>query len=259
LIGFSASTIEGEDMTGTGIPIPYCGAAPAPAELLARWNLDPAVLAILAAGLCAVWLRRADAATRRRALAALVLLAFLFVSPFCALTSALFSARAVHHLAMTALAAPLLAALLPARRPASLGALTAWTLVHAGIFWFWHAPAAYAWALSGDSAYWLMQASLLLSAFLLWRAILHASVAGAIAALLATMVQMGLLGALLGFSGAALYAPHLVGPLAWGLSPLEDQQLAGLVMWVPGAGLYLGAALMLLARWFAVERRAAAA
>ena len=246
-------------MAGTASWIPYCGAAPVPVELLARWNLDPLVLAILLAGFCAVWLRPADAATGRRGLAALALLAFLFVSPFCALTSALFSARAVHHIALTALAAPLLAALLPARRPAALGELTTWTVVHAGVFWLWHAPAAYAWALSDDAAYWLMQASLLLTAMALWRAILHASVAGAIAALLATMVQMGLLGALLAFSGSAFYAPHLIGPFAWGLSPLADQQLAGLIMWVPGAGLYLGAALALLARWFADERKAAAA
>ncbi len=118
-------------------------------------------------------------------------------------------------------------------------------------------PQAYGWALSSDSAYWLMQTSLLLSAVGLWGAVSKASVTNALAALLGTMVQMGLLGALLTFAGAALYAPHFIAPVAWGLSPLEDQQLAGLIMWAPGAGIYLAAALALLARWFARERASA--
>jgi len=54
---------------------------------------------------------------------------------------------------------------------------------------------------------------------------------------------MGLLGALITFAGAPLYAPHAVSTLAWGLTPLEDQQLAGLIMWAPAAVFYLAAAL----------------
>lgn len=235
--------------------LPYCGAAPVPGELLARWNLDPPLLAALAlatfAGL------RFGQAERRRLLAALALLALLFVSPFCALTSALFSARAVHHLTLTAVLAPLLAAALPAWRVPGGAAL--WTGLHAVTFWLWHAPPAYEAALSNHALYWLMQASLLLTALALWRAVRAALPTGGIAALLATMVQMGLLGALLTFAGTPLYPPHYLGPLAWGLTPLEDQQLAGLIMWAPGAGLYLAAALALLARWFARERAAAAA
>jgi putative membrane protein len=86
---------------------PYCGAAPVPSELLARWNFDPPLLAIIA---LAAWLglRYADGAPGQRRLwiAATLLTMLLFASPFCALTSALFSARAVHHLALTALLAP---------------------------------------------------------------------------------------------------------------------------------------------------------
>src|SRR3546814_5156702 len=84
-------------------------------------------------------------------------------------------------------------------------------------------------------------------------ALLQSSAAKAAAALLAMMVQRGLLGALLTFSGSALYAPHLLTTQAWGMSSLQDQQLAGLIMWVPAAGLYLGAAMFLLARWFRQE------
>src|SRR3546814_16168347 len=91
-----------------------------------------------------------------------------------------------------------------------------------------------------------MQISLLLSACGLWVALLQSSAPKAAAALLAMMVQMGLLGALLTFSGSALYAPHLLTTQAWGMSPLQDQQLAGLIMWVPAAGRYLGAAIFLI-------------
>ncbi len=237
--------------------MPYCGPAPLPGDLPGRWNLDPLLLLVLLAAGAAVWrFSRPDPARRRAGLAAMALLVVLFVSPFCALTSALFSARVVHHLLLTAAAAPLLALALPVRVP---GGLAAWTGIHAVAFWGWHAPPLYGWALSNDAAYWLMQASLLGSAFAFWSAVRRGSVTGGIAALLGTMVLMGLLGALITFAGTPLYAPHFATTFAWGLAPLEDQQLAGLIMWAPGAGFYLAAALSLLSRWFARERGAAAA
>jgi len=132
-------------------------------------------------------------------------------------------------------------------------ALAAATAVQALVFWVWHAPAAYSWALSHDGAYWLMQLSLLGSAMIFWAAVLRASAPAAVAALLATMVQMGLLGALITFAGQPLFAPHLTTTAAWGLTPLADQQLAGLIMWAPAAGVYLLSALVLLGRWLGAE------
>jgi putative membrane protein len=238
--------------------IPYCGAAPLPGDMLTRWNFDPLLILLLVLTTFA-WLRRAERsrAERRLFLGAVAFLAVLFISPFCALTSALFSARAVHHLVLTAMVAPILAAALPTRPvPGGVGL---WAGIHAATFWLWHAPPAYEAALSNHGLYWLMQSSLLLTALALWRAVRSAPLPAAIAGLLGTMVQMGLLGALLTFAGASLYAPHALGPLGWGLTPLEDQQLAGLLMWAPGAGLYLAAALLMASRWFAAERRATAA
>lgn len=232
---------------------PYCGAAPSPGELLARWNFDPLLLAgFAAAGGVYFYYLREPRARHPWFLAAAALLAVLFVSPFCALSSALFSARVVHHVLLTAVAAPLLVlAFSPRiRLPGGLGG---WTAGHALIFWLWHAPPVYAWALSSDAAYWLMQASLLLSAAGFWHGVRRAAPLAAVGALLATMVQMGLLGALITFSGAALYAPHFIGPQLWGFSPLEDQQLAGLIMWAPAAGLYLAAAVFVLGRWLRRE------
>ena len=104
-----------------------------------------------------------------------------------------------------------------------------------------------------------MQFSLIVSAAGFWAALKRSSAPAAVAALLATMVQMGLLGALITFSAAPLYAPHLLTTQAWGLSPLEDQQLAGLIMWAPASGVYLIAALALAARWLGRETRLSAA
>lgn len=231
--------------------IPYCGAAPAPAELLGRWNLDPLLLGAFALAILAFG-RRARTAPPREIhcfAAATGLLAILFISPFCALTSALFSARVVHHVLLGAAAAPLLVAALPRSAVPLRSGLAAATAVQAIVFWLWHAPPVYAWALSSDAAYWLMQTTLLLSACAFWAAIRHASPLAAAAALLATMVQMGLLGALITFAPAPLYLPHLASTLSWGLGPLDDQQLAGLIMWAPAAGIYLVAALILIGRW----------
>lgn len=72
------------------------------------------------------------------------------------------------------------------------------------------------------------------------------------------MVQMGLLGALLTFTPQPLYAWHLVTTEAWGLTPLEDQQLAGLVMWIAGGGFYLAAALRLANGWLLARQTATA-
>jgi putative membrane protein len=56
------------------------------------------------------------------------------------------------------------------------------------------------------------------------------------------MIQMGLLGALITLAPRALYAPHALTTWAWGLTPLQDQQLGGAIMWVPGGIVFLVAA-----------------
>lgn len=235
------------------IPVwtPYCGSAPVPAEIMARWNLDPVLLATLALVTLVYGRMARRLPLKKRACFgfAITILAMLFVSPLCALGSALFSVRVVHHVILGAMAAPLLVAALPADRLHMPGSVALWTAAQALIFWLWHAPAAYAWALSSDAAYWLMQISLLASAIGFWAALRRAPAPVAVAALLATTVQMGLLGALITFAAAPLYAPHFLATAAWGYSPLADQQRAGLIMWAPAAGFYLAAALLVAGRW----------
>mgnify|MGYP002779078660 CR=1 FL=1 len=239
--------------------LPYCGAAPVPADWLGRWNLDPLLLGGIAALSFMLW-RAAESGTQRRLSISAVLLALLlFVSPFCALSSALFSARVTHHVLLAAVLAPLLVYALPLSRTRWPGSLALWTGLQALTFWLWHAPTLYAEALSSDLVYWLMQLTITGTAIGFWAALRRSSGLSAIAALLVSTVQMGLLGALITFAGAPLYAPHFLTTEPWGLSALEDQQLAGLIMWAPSAALYLAAALFLAHRWFASEEREAAA
>ncbi|MBO9544621.1 MAG: cytochrome c oxidase assembly protein [Caulobacter sp.] len=221
---------------------PYCGAGPVPAELWARWNFEPVGLATLVA-LAVLLLKSSE--NRLLALAAMAVLVMIFVSPLCALSSALFAARTVHHVLLVAAAAPLIAWALP--HPARAPRLAAWTSAFVIAFWFWHAPAAYGSAMANDGVYALMQLSLLITATAAWRAVRISRPTGAVCALLATTVLMGLLGAILTFAPRALYAPHDLTTAAWGLTPLEDQQIAGLIMWIPAAGIYLASALSILA------------
>jgi putative membrane protein len=226
--------------------IPYCGAAPAPAELIGRWNFDPPLLLLASLVLVAAW-QRPQWRTPAN-FAALAIFLLLFVSPFCALGSALFTARVVHHLVLALVLGPLLALSLGRAAWLESWSLPLLTAVQAAVFWAWHAPALYALALSNDAAFWLMQVSITASATLWWARLRRSPAAAAVGALLATMVQMGLLGALITFAGSALYAPHRLTTQAWGFSPLEDQQIAGLVMWAPAAAAYLLVAVTILYR-----------
>ena len=235
--------------------LPYCGAAPGPAEWLTRWNLDPVLLAVIA--LCGgVTLARLDRwrgpdGQRRQAAAQAALLIFgvLYVSPFCALGSAFFTARVLHHMVLVLAVAPLLAFALEPWRRRLAGSPWLWTVGAAATFWFWHAPGPYSAALSSTLIFWVMQLSLLATATGFWAAVRRAEAGVAIGAVLATTVQMGLLGALITFSVRPLYPPHFASALGWGVAPLADQQLAGVVMWAPGSFAYLLAALLIGRRW----------
>lgn len=198
-----------------------------------RWNLDPVLL--LALGLLAFAIGR-----RRSGALAVGALVLIFVSPLCALSAALFSARVVHHVLLVAVAAPLVGLALRAARPARPMALP--FLVSSIVLWVWHVPPAYDLALSNVAAYWTMQVSLLATAAVFWHAALNARQAPGHALLfvLAAYTQMALLGALLTLAPAPLYAIHAVAPLAWGFTPLADQQLGGLIMWVPAGLPFVG-------------------
>ncbi len=233
----------------------YCGTAPAAGDWLTRWNGDPVLIALLAVG--AVLAVRLPDGRRAAGMTAVAVLAAAFVSPLCALSVALFSARAVHHLLLIGIAAPLLALAWPPRR--GIGVAVALPLSTA-ILWGWHLPALYDAALAHVGLYWIMQATLLGSAWAFWASVRRAGPMEAVAGIAGGAVQMGFLGALLTFAGRPLYASHLSTTFPFGIGPLGDQQLAGLFMWVPGMAPYAIAAVLVAARrWRGMAAAQAAA
>jgi len=118
----------------------------------------------------------------------------------------------------------------------------------------WHAPALYQATLTSGAVHTLQHVSFLGAALLFWWALLHGREGrigrpAAVIYLFTTAVHTSLLGALLTFSSRLWYPIYQATTGPWGLTPLEDQQLAGLIMWVPAGMAYLGAALALAATW----------
>jgi hypothetical protein len=136
--------------------------------------------------------------------------------------------------------------------------------LHVIALWAWHVPAAYGAALRGPWVHAAEHGSFLGTAMIFWWAVLHrrgslARMPGvAMLALFALSMATGALGALLTFSAAPWYASHMATASAWGFTPLEDQQVAGLVMWIPGSLVYLTAVTLVFVRWMrTAERRSA--
>ena len=213
------------------------------------------------------------------------LLAVALVSPLHALGGALFSAHMVQHELLIALAAPLLVAARPG--PALLWALpsggrrtlgaaartrplrAAWRalshpltafLLQAAALWTWHLPGPYQATLRSDVAHAAQHASFLVTALLFWWSVLHAAggrrgSGAAVASLFLTTIHTGALGALLALAEQPWYPSYGRSAWAWGLTPLEDQQLAGLVMWIPACLAYVVAALWIARHWLVEPRR----
>ena len=239
--------------------LPYCGSPPVPGELLTRFNLDPilivTLLVLAIAHVCAARGRRA----RLSAGCGWVIASAAFISPLCALSVSLFSARVGQHMILVLLAAPLIAYAWPPRGGRrSVAPLFLCAVVFFVALWFWHMPAPYDATFSSTAVYWSMHLTLFGSAILLWRELLHHPAdrtAEVLAVGALTSMQMGLLGAVLTFAGHPLFFWHLLSMTsAWGLTPLQDQQLGGVFMWVPGILLFLWAALRSLSRlWNVLE------
>lgn len=145
------------------------------------------------------------------------------------------AAHMAQHMLLIGVAAPLLAVSLPRLRLSPALAFGA----HGAAVWLAHAPALIAWMAASGTAHLLAHGALLGTALAFWSAIARRGGGEASLWVLATMIHTGVLGAFLTFAPRELYA---------GIA-LEDQQLAGLVMWVPAGLAYPLAALALVARW----------
>ena len=199
-------------------------------------------------------------------------------SPLDAISDQLFSAHMVQHELLMILAAPLLvlarptavlhSALSSAARRVVVGIaclpavrrawrtlarpVHAW-LVHGIVIWVWHAPVLFDAALEHDTVHAAQHLCFLGSAVVFWWSLVYgqhrASRGVSILYLFTTAVNTGVLGALLSVSRHPWYGAYGDRAVAWGLSPLSDQQLAGLIMWIPASIVYLVAALVLFAGW----------
>jgi cytochrome c oxidase assembly factor CtaG len=131
--------------------------------------------------------------------------------------------------------------------------LVAW-LVHAVALWTWHIPALFQATLYSDTVHTLQHLSFLLSALLFWWALIHGpqgamGYGAAVLYLFTTSLHSGALGALLTVAGSVWYPSYAPLTASWGLTPLEDQQLGGLIMWIPASLVYVIAGLALFAGW----------
>lgn len=129
----------------------------------------------------------------------------------------------------------------------------AW-LIHAVVLWSWHIPALFQATLHNEFIHASQHICFLASALLFWWAVLHGrrramGFGAAVLYMFTTALHSGLLGALLTFAGRLWYPMYSETTSAWGLTPLEDQQLGGLIMWIPAGVVYIVAGLTLFAGW----------
>jgi putative membrane protein len=126
------------------------------------------------------------------------------------------------------------------------------TVVQAVMLVAWHMPALFDRALGSEAWHIAQHLSFLASALLFWWAMTNGRGGHGVAAicLFATSLVGGLLGALMSFSASPWYGAYAaMGMTPLGLDPVEDQHLAGLLMWIPGGLVHAGAALFFLYKW----------
>ncbi|MEO7085119.1 MAG: cytochrome c oxidase assembly protein [Gemmatimonadaceae bacterium] len=219
--------------------------------------------------------------------AGLAVLAVALLSPLDRIAEDLFSAHMVQHLLLMLGAAPLCvlgAPLLPMlwafplsrRRAAAMwwrrssftrgvvhGATNPAVVFIAQMvaLWFWHFPRPYQAAIEHDWIHALEHISFLGTASLFWWVVFQpigrrrASEGATILMLGGTLLQSGALGAVLMFAKSPWYPILAAGASRWGTTLLEDQQLAGLLMWIPASAVYVAATAWVFVRWMRLDER----
>jgi putative membrane protein len=241
--------------------------------------LPPPGVAVPLAAAAAVYVRGLGRTRQRRPRAGAFIggwavLGLALATPLHGAGQSWLSAHMLQHMLLMSVAAPLLVWSrptgillrgLPARGRAELIRVMRWLrpavsrlsgigvacALQAVLLWLWHAPAFYTRTLTSGLVHDAQHITLLGAAVLFWASIEPAlrqrSLAGlAVLSLFVTTLHTSVLAALLTFSSVVWYAPY-----AWSPEALSDQQLAGLIMWVPGALPYVAAALLVL--WSALE------
>lgn len=201
------------------------------------------------------------------------------VSPLHPWGRVLFSAHMTQHELLMLIAAPLLVlgrpvlAFLSAFPRRVAGALSraanqpAWQAVwktitnlfvawaiHGVALWVWHIPSLFDATIDNELVHAFQHISFLGSALLFWWALLHGRKRAqgyglAVLYMFTTAMHSGLLGALLTFANSLWYSAYANTTQWWGLTPVEDQQLGGLIMWVPAGLVYVLSALIFFVGW----------
>lgn len=220
--------------------------------------------------------------------AGLIALVIALISPLDALGTALFSAHMVQHEVIMLIGAPLMVLGAPwiaflwaippewrtrlgvvgrmdaVRRTGSVLTypVTIW-VIYAATLWIWHIPVLYQATLRSTLIHAVQHLSFFAASFLFWWVLLHPSrsrrtaYGTGVVYVFTTGIHGSILSALLTFSRSAWYPVYEAPAAAWDLSVLEDQQLAGLLMWIPPSFIYLAAAVTVLGLWLReIERRA---
>ncbi|HEV2618938.1 MAG TPA: cytochrome c oxidase assembly protein, partial [Acidobacteriaceae bacterium] len=250
------------------------------------WSWEPAIvlpLVILVAVYTAGSFRRGSIHTLRWRHVSFYVgwltLALALMSPIHELGEQLFSAHMLQHEILILVSAPLISAshpgatLLWAFAPchrANLGGwvrtiehaapialltrpLSAW-LLEAAALWIWHIPALYQATLTSNWIHAAQHLSFFVTAVLFWSALYGVgrsamSYGAATFYVFGTAAHCSALGALLTFSTVLWYPAYRLTTQPWGLSPLQDQQLGGVIMWVPSGLVFVVIGLAVFAKW----------
>lgn len=259
-----------------------------PDTLWTAWNYDLLILLNLSLlgslylrGIRRLW-RKAGAGrgvAQPRAAAFLSSLGVLFValiSPLHALSEELVSAHMVQHMLLMVVAAPLFVlgspglvftwGLAPSWRPftarwrrwldadALRRPALPWML-YAATLWIWHLPVAYQAAVVDPFVHDAQHLSFFGAACFFWRPLLgplrrrRLHPLAAVVALFTTSLHAMLLGVFMALSPVIWYEAYASRTIIWELTPLEDQQLAGLIMWMPACLVYPAAAAAVFGTW----------
>ncbi len=256
-----------------------------PHDLATAWAFDPGVVIPL---LLSAWFYYFGLSRSRHSLpraniwaftAGWITLVLALMSPLHPLGESLFSAHMVQHEMLMLVAAPLLVLghplvpflwALPFEWRRAAGRLTKAQPVQAGwsfltnplvawiigviVLWGWHMPVLFQLTLRSELAHAAQHICFLGSALLFWWAVFRGgsermSYGMSVLYIFTTAIHSGILGALLALSPRIWYPAYAGSTATWGLTPLEDQQLGGLVMWVPASIVYIAAALWLFVLW----------
>jgi putative membrane protein len=137
--------------------------------------------------------------------------------------------------------------------------VTAWTL-HGLVVWIWHAPGLYELAVRSEPVHMLQHAMFISTSVLFWWGLVYgrygrAGYGAAVFYVFTTAIHTGILGAMLTFAPSPLYGVYATSGHD---DPLGDQQLAGLVMWIPAGLLLTMIGVGLFAAWLGESERRAA-